>query len=213
MAVLPAFLLAVTLIWAAPGPAMLLVIRRAALRGARPALATVLGLGAGLFVWAMLAALGLGAVVAASQVAYDILRVTGAAFLVGVGLRALYWSWRFRGHHTQEDQQEFARHARRGGSWGAFAEGVVVQLANPKIAVFILAFYPQFFPADAAILPTTAVLALAQVAAETGMYLPILAAVDRAGPWLQRPTVQRRLEAVSGAVLVGLGLRVAVTTR
>ena len=75
---LPAFLLAVVLIWSAPGPALLLVLRRAAVRGARPAFATVAGLGSGVLVWALVVAAGLGALVAASEVAYVVLRVVGA---------------------------------------------------------------------------------------------------------------------------------------
>jgi threonine/homoserine/homoserine lactone efflux protein len=206
--VLPAFLVAVALIWAAPGPAMLLVLQRAALRGTRSAFAAVLGLGVGLVVWAGLAALGLGALVAASQTAYDVLRLAGAVFLVALGAHTLHGAW--RGRAVQEDPGP-PRTVRCGG--GGFVEGLVVQLANPKIAVFILAFYPQFTPAGAAVAPTTAVLVLVQVAVETGLYLVVLAAVGRAGSWLRRPRVQRRLEVVSGAVLIGLGLRVAATAR
>ncbi|MDP9417707.1 MAG: LysE family translocator [Actinomycetota bacterium] len=211
---LPAFLFAVTLIWAAPGPAMLLVVRRAALHGARPAMATVLGLGAGLYVWAILAAVGLGALVAASELAYDVLRLAGAGFLVAVGLHALRRAWGERGRAAAEpDALERSGRARQPGNWSGFGEGVLVQLANPKIAVFMLALYPQFVPADAPVLPSTAVLALVQVVVETCLYLPLVACVSRARSWLRRSAIRRCLETASGAVLVGLGVRVAATTR
>ena len=77
----------------------------------------------------------------------------------------------------------------------------------------MLAFYPQFVPADRPLFATTAVLALFQVALETGLYLTLALGVARAGTWLRRPKVRRRLEAASGAVLVGLGLRVAASSR
>jgi threonine/homoserine/homoserine lactone efflux protein len=87
-----------------------------------------------------------------------------------------------------------------------------VQLANPKAAVFMIAFYPQFVPADGPVFATTAVLGLLQVTLETALYLALAAGVARAGAWFRRPRIRIRLEAVSGTVLVGLGLRVAVSS-
>jgi threonine/homoserine/homoserine lactone efflux protein len=89
----------------------------------------------------------------------------------------------------------------------------MVQIANPKAAVFMVAFYPQFVPPDRNLFATTAVLALAQVVIETGLYLTLAAGVGRAGTWFSRTKVRRRLEIISGSVLVALGLRVAVTQR
>ena len=88
-----------------------------------------------------------------------------------------------------------------------------VQLANPKAAVFMVAFYPQFVPADRPLFATTALLATLQVALEIVVYLSLAAAAARAGDWFRRPAVRRRLDAVTGTVLVGLGVRVAVDGR
>ena len=99
------------------------------------------------------------------------------------------------------------------GAVKAFGEGLVVQLANPKAAVFMIAFYPQFVPSDQPLFATTALLALLQVSIELCFYLTLAAFVARAGAWFRRSTVRRRLEAVSGTVLVGLGLRVAASSR
>ncbi|WP_214407048.1 LysE family translocator [Pseudonocardia lacus] len=206
LAILPAFLLAVLLISASPGPAMALILRRAALRGTRAAVPTVLGLEAGLYLWALAAGAGLAALVAASETAYTVLRVVGAAVLLWLGLRAWWAAWRDGGRAAPEPSR---RHSAR----GAFVEGLVVQLANPKAAVFMFAFYPQFVPRDGPVLAWTAGLAALQVVVETGLYLGFAAAVGRASGWFRRPRVRRRLEAVSGTVLVGLGLRVAATTR
>jgi threonine/homoserine/homoserine lactone efflux protein len=92
---------------------------------------------------------------------------------------------------------------------GAFAEGVVVQLANPKAAVFMIAFYPQFVPSSGPVFTTTALLGLLQLAVEIPLYLGLAAGAARTGAWFRRPRIRARFEAVSGTVLVGLGLRVA----
>jgi threonine/homoserine/homoserine lactone efflux protein len=205
--VLPAFLLAVLLISASPGPAMALILRRAALHGTRAAVPTVLGLELGLFLWALAAGAGLAAVVAASQIAYTVLRVVGAAVLLYLGVRAWRAAWTDRG-----EAQPPVSGSRR-STRGAFGEGVLVQLANPKAAIFMFAFYPQFVPSDGPVLAWTAALALLQVLVETALYLALATTVGRASAWFRRPKIRRRLEAASGTVLIGLGVRVAVSPR
>ena len=205
--VLPAFLLAVLLISASPGPAMALILRRAALHGTRAAVPTVLGLELGLFLWALAAGAGLAAVVAASQIAYTVLRVVGAAVLLYLGVRAWRAAWTDRG-----EAQPPVSGSRR-STRGAFGEGVLVQLANPKAAIFMFAFYPQFVPSDGPVLAWTAGLALLQVLVETALYLALATTVGRASAWFRRPKIRRRLEAASGTVLIGLGVRVAVSPR
>lgn len=187
---------------------MALILRRAALHGSRAAVPTVLGLELGLYVWALAAGAGLAAVVAASHVAYTVLRVVGACLLVYLGLRAWRAAW---AEHRAEPAEPDPPRSRSGRA--AFLEGVLVQLANPKAAVFMFAFYPQFVPADGPVLAWTAALALLQVLVEVVLYLGLAAAVGRASTWFRRPAVRRRLEAVSGSVLIALGLRVALTPR
>jgi threonine/homoserine/homoserine lactone efflux protein len=208
VATLPAFVAAVLLISASPGPAMALIFRRAALRGLAGAVPTVLGLEVGLYLWALFAGAGLAALVAASEIAYLVLRVVGAAVLLVLGVRAWRAAWRDRGGAALPEPATPGR--RRW--WTAFGEGVVVQLANPKAAVFMIAFYPQFVPSDGPVFATTAVLGLLQITLETGLYLALAAGVARAGAWFRRPRIRRRLEAISGTVLVALGVRVAVTS-
>lgn len=134
------------------------------------------------------------------------LRVAGAATLLALGLRAWYGAW--KGGDAVEAPAP-GRHSFR----GAFVEGLLVQLANPKAAVFVFAFYPQFVPQDGPVLAWTAALAGLQVIVEIGLYLGFAAAVGRASGWFRRPRIRRRLDAVSGTVLVGPGVRVAVDPR
>jgi threonine/homoserine/homoserine lactone efflux protein len=208
---LPAFVAAVLLISASPGPAMALILRRTALHGMRTAVPLVIGLELGLYLWALAAAAGFAALVAASEAAYWALKIVGACVLVYLGLRAWLAAWRERkGAATPESAPGEDRGP---GAVKAFAEGLVVQLANPKAAVFMIAFYPQFVPADEPLFRSTAVLALLQVSIELCFYLTLASFVARAGAWFRRSTVRRRLEAASGAVLIGLGLRVAASSR
>jgi threonine/homoserine/homoserine lactone efflux protein len=207
---LPAFVVAVLLIAATPAPAMALILRRAALRGFVGTVPTVLGIEAGLYIWALLAAAGFAALVAASQTAYLVLKVVGAIVLVVMGVRALLAAR--RGPHPDEPADAVAGAALTAtGWWKAFGEGALVQLANPKAAAFMVAFYPQFVPADRPLFATTAALALLQVALETALYLALAAGIARAGGWFRSPRVRRRLDAVSGTALVALGVRVAAT--
>jgi threonine/homoserine/homoserine lactone efflux protein len=209
LATLPAFVVAVLLISASPGPAMALILRRAAVHGWRGAVPTMLGLEVGLYAWALLAAAGFAALVAVSEVAWVVLKVVGAGVLLWMGLRA----WRSALRTDDVHGTAPADDAGAGRWWARFGEGAVVQLANPKAAVFMVAFYPQFVPDGQPLFATTAALALLQVAIETALYLGLAVAVGRAGGWLRRPRVRRRVEAVSGTVMVALGVRVALSPR
>ncbi len=93
---LPAFVVAVLLISASPGPAMALILRRTALHGMRTAVPLVLGLELGLYLWALAAPAGFAALVAASEAAYWVLKAVGAGVLVYLGVRAWLAAWRER---------------------------------------------------------------------------------------------------------------------
>ena len=207
IALMPAFVVAVLLISASPGPAMALIVRRAAVHGWRAAVPTVLGVEFGLYIWALAAAAGFAALVAVSQTAFLVLKVVGAGVLLWLGLRAWRSAWR----GAQPDRQAAVPEGR--GRGRVFAEGVVVQLANPKLAIFMVAFYPQFVPTDRPLFVTTAGLALLQVMIETVFYTGLAYVVGRAGATFRSSRVRRRIDAVLGTVLVGLGVRVALSSR
>lgn len=221
ISVLPAFLLAVIAISAVPGPAMALILRRAAVYGGRATVPLVLGLEAALFMWALAAALGLAALVAVSEVAYTVLRVAGAAVLVVLGLLALRAAWaahrdaRTAGaeHRSVDDGSPSEPLGKGLRARRAFAEGLVTNLANPKAAVFMVAFFPQFIPHGYPVLPTTIVLASLQITVETALYCSLAFGVGRARQLVDRPSVRAGIDAVSGTILVGLGLKVATTAR
>ena len=206
---LPAFLLAVLVIAASPGPAFALIIQRAGTRGFRHAIPTVLGIEAGLFIWALAVGLGLAALVAASEVAFVVLKVAGAVFLAYLGIKALRAGWRLRG---REDDEPFVAPPPRGGHAGAFAEALGVQLANPKAAIFLFAFYPPFMNPQAP-LASAVELGIVQVGVETLLYLGLALGVSAASAWFRQTRIRRRFEYASGVVFLALAARVAVSTR
>ncbi len=205
---LPAFVGAVLLISAVPGPAVALLIRRCSRGGFRAGVPVVVGLETGLYFWVLAAGAGLAALVATSHVAYDVLRIAGATVLLVLGLQA------FRAARRGDyDADLSAARVLPRGRRGGFAIGLVTNAANPKAAVFTFAFYPQFIPTGYPLLPTAAGLGLLQITIEFGFYLTFAALVGRARAWFARARVRRRLDALCGSVLVGLGLRVAAESR
>ena len=186
-----------------PGPATATVLRVAARDGRRAATSAILGNSAGVLVWASLSALGVSSLVLASEVAYDGLRVGGAVVLVLLGLRSLV------GRRKTPDPAAPEPAPRRAAGWRT---GLVTSLANPKLALFFVALFPQFIPADAPVLPLALAMAATLVAFELVWYSLLAFAVVRAGTAL-RPTVQRRIEQGTGALMVALGARLAREVR
>ncbi len=182
-----------------PGPSVLLVSSVSAARGFRAGLFAVLGMSAGAFVHVLLAASGLAAMLAAAPLVFTVVQYLGAAYLIYLGIDLL------RGGDDSTEEKQY-----QGGSgdWMYFRRGFVVDALNPKIALFFLAFIPQFLHAVES--PGfTLSLALGSVFLVTGAlvngslaYLVAIGAArtrGRAGDWIRRR--------VPGGVLIFLGLR------
>src|SRR5262245_32492906 len=129
------FALATFVLTVTPGPGVLCVVGRSGGGGRRTGLASMLGIETGEAVYIAGAALGITALIAASPVALSVLRYGGAAYLVLLGIRA----WREAGAEEDPDGEVTG-----GSNWAAYGRGLVVQLLNPKVAVFFLAYFPQF---------------------------------------------------------------------
>jgi threonine/homoserine/homoserine lactone efflux protein len=197
------FLGACTLIAASPGPSTMLIIRQS-LHSRRAGFLTVLGNESGVFVWGVVAALGLTALLAASQLAYDVLRIVGAVTLIVFGVRTLLAARR-GGAGEEQAVQGPARSGR-----ASYRAGLLLNLANPKAAVFAMSFLPQFVPAGSPHLPTMVALAAVWAVFEVGYYALYVWFVGRMTKVISRAGVRKRLEQVSGGVLLLLGVRMAV---
>ena len=203
-----AFLGVVVLVIVTPGPDTALTIRNTLLGGRAAGLATAAGVAAGQAVWALAAAVGLAALVQASQPAFNALRLAGAAYLVFLGAQSLLAA--VRGHRRAS-----AAGAGRGAGLRpavALRQGVFSNLANPKMAAFVTSLLPQFVAGGGSFGPFLA-LGLVLCALTLVWLAAYAVAVARAGDLLRRPLVRRALEAVTGAVLVALGLRIATDRR
>jgi len=182
-----------------PGVATALVVRNAARGGRRQAFLTTSGNSVGVLAWACFAAVGIAAVVAASAAVFDAVKLAGAALLLVMGVRSLL------GRHDADVMTTRGR--------SAFQEGLVTSLANPKLAAFFVALFPQFIPHGAAVLPRALAMAVVIVAVDLIWYSTLALLVARARKAFTDGGWGRRIERMTGAVLIGLGVRLALERR
>jgi len=187
-----------------PGADMALVAKVTLLDGRRAAFFTSLGICAGLPVHATASALGLSLILATSAEAFTVVKFAGAAYLAYLGIRTIRDSLR--------PAAEAAIHGGRArNAGGAFAQGWLSNVLNPKVALFYLTFLPQFISPGDNVLAKS--LLLAGIHAVLGLaWLPLYAyAIDRLGAVMRG--ARRWLERISGAALIGLGVRLALERR
>ncbi|MEZ5988946.1 MAG: LysE family translocator [Planctomycetota bacterium] len=208
-----AFLPVVVLLTLSPGADTLLVLRNTLRHGAGGGKRTAWGVGAGLLVHGSLSALGVSALVLASAEAFDLLRILGAVYLVWLGLRSLA-----RGLSRTPAPVEVALAGPEAGGARApgrepLFEGFLTNLLNPKVALFYLAFLPQFVDPEGPVLLQTLALAGIHLVLSV-LWLGFLARAIHAGRerWF-RPRARRVLDAFSGGALIGLGLQLALERR
>jgi threonine/homoserine/homoserine lactone efflux protein len=203
-----AFLGVCALVICTPGPDTALTIRNSIVGGRRGGVLTAAGIAAGQLVWTVAASIGIARLLQASQPAFLALKIVGAAYLVFLGVQSIVAAVRGRDSKAERDVRSTEL-----GPWSAVRQGLISNLANPKMAVFFLSLLPQFVPGPsgsfAALIPLGLVFCLM-----TFGWLSIYAvALDRVAPFLQRSRVRRMLHAVTGTVLVAFGFRLATQTR
>jgi RhtB (resistance to homoserine/threonine) family protein len=190
-----------------PGPDTAVVTKNVLVHGRRAALGTSVGVSAGLSVWTVAAAIGIASLVRASAVAFTILKLVGALYLIWLGLQA----WR-AARHAAGDEPSSALGPGIGAR-GGFRQGLLSDLANPKIGVFFTSLLPQFVnPGHPVLLPF--LLLGAVFVLMTLLWLAAYTLVAaRAAETLQRPRVRAVMDRITGVVLIGIGLRVAAEHR
>ena len=201
---LPAFLLVALVVVLTPGPATALVIRNALHGGARAAWATSAGNSTGIFLWAAASVLGISALVAASEAAFVVLKIGGAIVLVAIGLQALLRARRGLAFDVAGDEKRGRSHYR---------QGLLTSFANPKLAVFFVALFPQFIPEGEAVLVPTVTMATIIVLMDLVYFTVLAVIVSRARRAIVERGWARRMEAASGSVLMALGVRLAFIGR
>jgi threonine/homoserine/homoserine lactone efflux protein len=202
---LAAFFAASVLHALAPGPDNIIVLTQSALRGKGSGLVVTLGLCTGLIVHTTAVALGVAALFQASALAFTTLKLFGAAYL-------LYLAWQaFRASATTLP----AARSGEPGSGRLYRRGILMNVTNPKVSIFFLAFLPQFAdPARGALTPQLLLLGGVFIVATILVFGGIALLAGALGEWLNRSEkTQRVMNRLAGSVLVGLALKLAMTER
>lgn len=174
-----------------------------------------------LLIWGLAVALGVGVLLAASHLAYTILRGIGAAYLTWLGAHLVLRSHRGvpDGDHAPRTpasepaigRETILAYDRGAAAW--FARGLLSNLTNPKVGVFYVTFLPQFVPAGVAVGPFVALLVAVHITETIPWLAALIIATRSMAGFLHRPTVTRTLDRFTGTILIGAGLRLAFEGR
>lgn len=199
------FLLAAFLLTLTPGPDMLFVLARSAGQGRTIGVVSALGVAVGSLIQAGLVALGLSSVLVAVPVAYEVIKDAGAVYLVYLGIRTLL---------SHEPTNISSSHGER-RTWQVFVQGIITNVLNPKVALFYLAFLPQFVNPTQGHLPLQLlVLGVLFNLLEIAVNVVIAFLASVIGMWLKRQQkASKLLRWITGGVFVGLGIRLALLKR
>ncbi len=190
-----------------PGADTMLVIRNVLRGGRRDGLITSVGVCSGLTIHASLSAVGVSIILAQSAVAFQAVKILGAIYLVWLGVKSLRSAMMADGVEPTAALSSVATvlSPRR-----SFLEGLLTNALNPKVAVFYLAFLPQFIRPDDPVLARSFLLASIHIT-QGLLWLGVLSfMLDKGRSFITRPRVKRTLDATCGTVLLGLGLKLAI---
>ena len=199
-ATLVLFAIATSLLTVSPGPGVLYVTARSVSQGRRAGFVSMFGIEAGEVVWIAAAATGVAALLAASEQALDMLRYAGAAYLIYLGIQR----WR------EVDRPETTERA--SSLTAMFAQGIVTQLINPKVAVFFVAFLPQFLDPSRPIAAQVAALGLVYIAIAVAVdTCYVLAAAALSAAFMRSAVARRRSGRIAAVTYAALGVAAAAS--
>lgn len=204
-----AFTVVAAMLTVTPGADTMLVVRNVLRGGRRDGVLTTAGICTGLFVHALLSALGVSVILMHSAAAFQAVKLAGAGYLIWLGVQSLVGAWRGPGPAGAGP----AAAAGPASGWRCLREGFLSNLLNPKVAVFYLAFLPQFIAPGQPVLPKSLLLAAIHYVEGVLWLAAVSVAVDRTRRFFIRSAARRWLDGLCGALLVGLGLRLAVERR
>lgn len=198
-----AFSLAALLLTLTPGLDTALILRTACAEGGKKAFHAAVGIDAGCFVWGALVALGLGALLAVSEMAYTVLKVCGAVYLSWLGLQLLI---RPRSSFSDDDDNNGSQ-----GNW--FIRGMLGNVLNPKMGIFYVSFLPQFIPAGHSPLIWTFILVSIHVSIGTIWSLILILSTHFASAALKKRRVVQVMDRATGGLFLCFAAKLAMSTR
>jgi threonine/homoserine/homoserine lactone efflux protein len=201
-----AFLAIAAVVIVTPGPDTALTIRNTLLRSRRSGIFTALGVVSGQATWALATSAGIAALLRASEPAFVALKLVGAAYLILLGAQAIRNAFASGKPSRLPACERSPRHTSAVSTW---RHGMVSNLTNPKMAAFFPSLLPQFAGHGGAAFLPLILLGLVFCTLTLAWLTAYAVAVAKAGDVLRRPRVRRTLEGLTGAALVGLGVRVA----
>ena len=196
------FLLAAILIAVSPGPGAAVAMSCGMRYGYAAALRSIFGLESALLIQLAIVAVGLGALLTASALAFDIVKFCGAAYLVWLGIQ----KWRTAPQELQDAKPPMSSNA-------LFVEGLLVNLANPKAIVFIAALTPQFIDPNRPQLPQFLIIALTMCITDTLVMSGYALLASRLGAWLHGARARRAQDRFFGGLFIGAGALLATSSR
>jgi len=189
-----------------PGNDMLYVIARSSGQGTKAGIISALGIGAGCILHILAAVIGLSALIAQSALAFDIIKYIGAAYLVYLGARSVL---------SKRQSVKIDKNLQRLSYKKIFWQGFITNVLNPKVALFFLAFLPQFINIDKSN-TSLQILFLGTWFDIVGTLVNILVALlfGKIGAWLSKsPAFIQWQERITGVILIGLGIKVALSSK
>jgi threonine/homoserine/homoserine lactone efflux protein len=198
------FSVAAGLLTITPGLDTALVLRTAAVEGARSARLAAFGICCGCLVWGCATAFGLTALLAVSRTAFGTLRIAGACYLVYLGIQM----WRHRPDFQQQLVSETPLNKRHAWYW--YLRGLMCDVLNPKVGVFYITLLPQFVPHGANVLDYSLGFAFIHFVLVMVWLITLTALVRPLRAWLTRPCITRMVDCTTGTVLIGAGVALAI---
>jgi threonine/homoserine/homoserine lactone efflux protein len=198
-----AFTFAAALLTLTPGLDTALILRTSVAEGGKKAVHAALGIDLGCFIWGVLVAFGLGALLAVSELAYTALKWCGAAYLCWLGIQLLL---RPRQHFTLQADGDV-----RSSNW--FLRGMLGNVLNPKMGVFYVSFLPQFIPVGHSPFVWTFLLVSIHVCLGTLWSLTLIVASGYAADVLKKPAVVKWMDRATGAAFLLFAARLALSKR
>jgi threonine/homoserine/homoserine lactone efflux protein len=191
-----------------PGPDTAVVTKNALIHGRGAALGSAIGVNAGLTVWTVATALGISSLLKTSETIYTTLKLIGALYLIWIGARAIWDSRRATAGPGTVTVPGRTIDGRRG-----FNQGVISNLANPKVAIFFTSLLPQFVSPSGSALIQMLLLGVAFIAINVTWMCSYALAAVRMSDVLSRARVKATIDRISGIVLIGVGIRLATERR
>jgi threonine/homoserine/homoserine lactone efflux protein len=196
------FVVASSLLAIAPGPDVIYVLTRAVSQGRKAGIAAALGFASGCIFHTVLAAVGVAALIRSSELAFDLVRYAGAAYLVWIGIQAL----RHRSAFSIEGASDKKALA------AIYKQSVIGNMLNPKVTLFFLAFLPQFVNSEAGNVGLQmALLGVVFMGVTIVVFGAVAIFAAMIGDWIRRkPAIGERLNVFAGVTFIALGIRVAL---